>query len=307
MKISKKLIGIGVASFGALASIGGAFALYKQAAENTGFGISAGAYAGSGGTVTYKINGVTNASDVAPQYLTDGGANGGTGLSTTYTQVEYSMALSATYAAGANAQDFVVGNLGISLTNVPEVYRGKLAVWAVVDNYVASSLGEHHYRTSLMPNAEDFAITAEDGHQSFSSNHDIAVSSAGTQVLHIYLKYNLAGIDTLTQNEASLGYTLNVTWGQPVSFNPAYVKGDANQWTADDGYSMAPNINKAYSEGWEWIYNNLPGTIGETKCFIRENETDKWSATNFPCESAKSYNVTWSGVHGAAANYAEVA
>ena len=304
MKISKKLIGIGVASFGALASIGGAFALYQQAAENTGFGISAGAYAGSGGTVTYKINGADGASNVDPQYLTTGGDNGGTGLSTTYTQVEYSMALSATYAAGANAQNFVVGNLGISLTGIPEAYRGKLAVWAVIDNYVASSLGEHYYKNVFM--AEDFAITAEEGHQSFSGNHDIAVSSAGTQVLHIYLKYNLAGIDTLTQNEASLGYTLNVTWGQPVSFNPAYVKGDANQWTVDDGYSMAPNINKAHAEGWEWIYNNLPGTIGETKCFISDGG-DRWSAENYACDPAKSYNVTWSGENGAAANYAEIA
>ena len=304
MKISKKLIGICIASFGAIASIGGAFALYQQAAEDTSFGISAGVYAGSGGTLTYKINNAGGASNVDPQYLTAGGDNGGTGLSTTYTQVEYSMALSAEYAAGANAQNFVVGNLGISLTNIPEAYRGKLAVWAVIDNYVASSLGEHYYKNVFM--AEDFAISAEEGHTQFVANHDVAVSSAGTQVLHIYLKYNLAGIDTLTQNEASLGYSLNVTWGQPVSFNPAYVKGDANQWTADDGFSMAPNINKAHAEGWEWIYNNLPGTIGETKCFINDGE-DKWSAENYACDPAKSYNVTWSGANGAAAYYAEVA
>ena len=304
MKISKKLIGICIASFGAIASIGGAFALYQQAAEDTSFGISAGVYAGSGGTLTYKINDAGGASNVDPQYLTAGGDNGGTGLSTTYTQVEYSMALSAEYAAGANAQNFVVGNLGISLTNIPEAYRGKLAVWAVIDNYVASSLGEHYYKNVFM--AEDFAISAEEGHTQFVANHDVAVSSAGTQVLHIYLKYNLAGIDTLTQNEASLGYSLSVTWGQPVSFNPAYVKGDANQWTADDGFSMAPNINKAHAEGWEWIYNNLPGTIGETKCFINDGE-DKWSAENYACDPAKSYNVTWSGANGAAAYYAEVA
>ena len=239
-----------------------------------------------------------------PQYLTTLGANGGTGLSATYTQVEYSMALSATYAAGANAQDFVVCNLAISLTNIPESYRGKLAVWAVIDNYVGSSLGEHYYKNIFM--GEDFAISAEEGHTQFVANHDVAVSSSGTQVLHIYLKYNLAGVDTLTQNEASLGYSLGVTWGQPVSFNPAYVKGDANQWTVDDGYSMAPNINKAHSEGWEWIYNNLPGTIGETKCFINDGG-DRWSATNYACDSAKSYNVTWSGNNGATANYAEVA
>ena len=304
MKISKKLIGISVASLGILFSIGGAFALYTQAAESTSFGISAGAYAGSGGTVTYKINNVTGNSNVAPAYLTSGGEGGGQGLSTTYSQVEYSMALGANYAAGANVQDYVVGNLAVSLTNIPEAYRGKLAVWVVIDNYVASSLGEHYYKNVFMN--EDFAISAEEGHQSFSGNHNIAVSSTGTQILHIYLKYNLAGIDTLTQNEASLGYNLSVTWGEPTNeFVPAYIKGDSNQWTVDDGYAMAPNINKAHAEGWEWIYNNLPGTMGETKCF-KAGEPDCWTLDNVALEAEKTYNVTWSGTNNVAANYQEI-
>ena len=125
MKINKKLIGISVASLGILFSIGGAVALYTQAAEEASFGISAGAYAGSGGLVTYKINNTAGNSNVAPSYLTAGGVGGGTGLSTTYTQVEYAIALSAEYTNGSNAQNFVVGNLGISLTNIPEAYRGK--------------------------------------------------------------------------------------------------------------------------------------------------------------------------------------
>ena len=89
MKINKKLIGFGIASLGAMMSIGGAFALYTQSAENVSFGISAGTYAGSGGSVVYKINGAGGTSEVAPSYLTTVGENGGTGLSATYTQVEY--------------------------------------------------------------------------------------------------------------------------------------------------------------------------------------------------------------------------
>lgn len=303
MKISKKLIGLSVASLGALASIGGAFALYQQNAEPVSFGISAGTYAGSGGSVTYKINGAGGNSEVAPAYMTALGENGGTGLSATYTQVKYEMALSAAYA-GNNAQDFVVGNLGISLTNIPVEYQGKLAVWAVIDNYTDASLGEHYYKNVFMN--EDFAINDQEGHASFVANHDVAVSSSGTQVLRIYLKYNLAEIDTLTKNEASLGYSLAVTWGQPVGFNPAYVKCDGNQWTADDGYSMAPNINKAHSEGWEWIYNNYPAAKGETKCFI-DDGGDRWSQENFVPTEGKSYNITWSGENGAAAHYDEIA
>ena len=301
MKINKKLIGFGIASLGAMMSIGGAFALYTQSAENVSFGISAGTYAGSGGSVVYKINGAGGTSEVAPSYLTTVGENGGTGLSATYTQVEYQMALSATYA-GNNLQNYVVGKLSISITDIPAAYQGKLAIWAVIDGYEAASLGEHYYKNAFMN--EDFQITDQEGHTSFSGSHDVAVSSNGAQTLKIYMKYNLAGIDTLGQNEASLGYNLSVRWEEPSNeFNPAYVKCDANQWEEDDGFAMLPNINKAHAEGWEWIYNNYPGSDGETKCFI----SDRWSQTNFVPDAEKSYNITWNGNDGAAANYQEIA
>lgn len=302
MKISKKLLGIGVASIGALASIGGAFALYSTAAEDVEFGISAGAYAGSGGTVTYKINDAGGASQINPSYLKEDGTNGGTGLSSVYTQVKYEMALSAVYAAGANAQNYVVGNLSVSLTNIPEAYRGKLSIWVGIDDYVSGSLGANTYGHIFM--ASDYAITNEN--QQFVGAHDVTVSANGTQKLVIYLKYNLAGIDLLEKDEASLGYSLAVSWGEPSNeFVPAYVKGDAIQWSEDEGYAMLPNINKT-TEGWEWIYNNLPGTIGNTKCYIN-NGSEKWSQSDYTCDPAKSYNVTWSGENGAAANYEEIA
>ena len=300
MKLNKKVIGIGVASLGILFSIGGAFALYQQAATDTGFGISQGAYAGSSGSVTYKINGTSGASALAPTYL------GGTGLNATYTQVEYSVNLSAVYAGG-NAQNFVVGNLGISLTNIPEVYRGKLAVWAQIDGYTDDTLGAEHYKNIFMNS--DYAITAEN--QQFVANHDVAVAAAGTQTLHIYLKYNLAELDTLAQDEAGLGYTLAVTWAQPsAEFEPAYIEGIGNAWTADDGYSMAPNINKASAEGWQWIYNNLPGTMDQAKCIGYNNahELSVWSnGENAELDPAKSYDVYWDGNGEHAASFDEIA
>ena len=66
--MKKKLIGIGVASLGVILSVGGAIALYQKAASNVEFGISAGAYAGSTGTITYKINNQANASVVDPEF-----------------------------------------------------------------------------------------------------------------------------------------------------------------------------------------------------------------------------------------------
>ena len=300
MKISKKLIGITVASLGMVFSIGGAIALYQTAADNAGFGISAGAYAGSGGTVTYKINNTAGNSSINPVYMTGGGEDGGTGLSATYTQVKYEVALSAVYAAGANAQDFVVGNLAVSVTNIPEAYRGKLSIAVAIDGYENNSLGKATYEHIF---GEDFAITEEA--QSYNVNKNIAVASAGVQVARIYLKYNLAGIDTLTQNEVGLGYTLNVAWGEATNeFVPAYIVGNGNQWTKDDGYSMAPNINKANAEGWEWVYNNLPGTMESAKCIINDTWSDDPNAS---LDAEKSYNVYWNGNGDAAANFAEIA
>ena len=106
--MKKKLIGIAVASFGVILSVGGAIAFYSQAADDAHFGISAGTYAGSGGVVTYKINGQAGASNVAPAYLKTDGTNGGSALGNGYTQVYYEMALGADFAEGAIAQDYVV-------------------------------------------------------------------------------------------------------------------------------------------------------------------------------------------------------
>ena len=302
--MKKKLIGISVATFGVLLSIGGAIALYQQAAEEAGFGISAGTYAGSSGSVTYKINNQTGNAVVVPAaYLKADGSNGGDALGNGYTQVFYEMALGASFADGANAQDYVVGNLSVSVTNIPAAYQNKLAIWVVIDDYAGSSLGEHYYKNAFM--ATDYLITAEA--QSFTGAHDIAVSAAGTQKLRIYLKYTFEESDLYALDEAGLGYTLSVAWTQPSNeFVRAYVKGTGNLWQEDDGYSMAPNINKPYAEGWEWVYNNLPGSFKEGKCFIHR-ENDVWSADpNAQLDAGKSYNVYWNESSESAANFSPI-
>lgn len=303
MKLNKKLIGIGVASFGMILSFGSAIALYTQAANDANFGISAGTYAGSSGNVIYKINNQTGASNVVPSYLRANGSNGGTALGGEFTQVYYEMALGANFADGAIAQDYVVGNVSVSVTNIPAAYQGKLAIWACIDGYVENSLGEHYYRTALMD--EDFAISNAEGHASFSANADVAVAAAGTQKLRIYLKYTVDNSELYGLDEAGLGYTLSVGWTEAsVGFGRAYVVGAGTIWATDDGYSMAPNINKAYAEGWEWIYNNLPGTFGEAKCVLGSD----WSAgDNANLDPAKTYTVYWTGSDQATANFTPLA
>lgn len=295
--MKKKIIGISVATFGVLLSIGGAIALYQQAAEDTGFGISAGTYAGSTGVVTYKINNAEGNSNVAPAYLKADGSNGGTALGNGYTQVYYEMALGAAFAEGAIAQDYVVGNIAVSISNIPAAYQGKLAIWADIDGYQADSLGAHYYNHALMES--DYAITEENA--SYSGNANISVSAAGTQKLRIFLKYTIADSELYALDEAGLGYTLSVSWTEATeAFGRAYVKGAGNLWTEDDGYSMAPNINKANAEGWEWVFNNLPGSFGAAKCFY----DNKWSAgDDASLDAEKTYDVYWSGSDEAAANF----
>ena len=96
--MKKKLIGIAVASFGMILSVGSAIALYVKAADPASFGIGQGTYEGSEGAITYKINGNTTGT-VAPAYLKANGENGGAGLGGEYTQVKYEFALSATYSS----------------------------------------------------------------------------------------------------------------------------------------------------------------------------------------------------------------
>ena len=302
--MKKKLIGIAVASFGMVLSVGSAIALYVKAAEPAEFGISQGTYEGSEGAITYKINGSTSGA-VDPQYLKANGENGGTGLGGEYTQVKYEFALSATYSSSLIAQNFVVGNLSVDIDNIPAKYQDKLSIWAGVEGYEAGSLGEHYYASSLMPGGVDFAINGEEGHASFNAAADVAVSAAGTQKLCVYLKYNLGNYNLAEMDEESLGYTLNVGWGEPVSFNHAYVKGDSIQWAQDDKYAMTPNINKEYAEGvWEWAFNDLPGSFGPgAKCQVN----DVWSADpNANLDAEKSYNVYWNGSSESAALFQEI-
>lgn len=296
--MKKKLIGIAVASFGMILSVGSAIALYVQNCDPASFGIGQGTYEGSEGVITYKINGNTSGV-VSPQYLKTDGTNGGAGLGGEYTQVKYEFALSATYSSSLIEQNFVVGALSVTVNNIPEKYQGKLSIWAGIEGYQADSLGEHFYASSLMPGGVDFAITSEEGHDAFNVTSDIAVSSAGTQKLAVYLKYNLGDYKLVEEDEASLGYSLSVNWKEASSFNYAYVKGDSIMWSADQKYAMNPNINKPYAEGWEWVYNNLPGSFGPgAKCQVG----DTWSADpNANLDAEKSYNVYWAGAADAAA------
>ena len=293
--MKKKIIGISVAAFGVLLSIGGAIALYQRAAEDTGFGISQGTYEGSTGAITYKVNGATSGT-LNPSYLKSNGENSGTGLGGEYTQVYYEATLGAEFSNTLIPQNFVVGNLAVSVGNIPAAYRDKLSIWVDVDGYQADSLGAEYYGNVLM--TSDYEITAEN--QSMALSADIAVATSGVQKVRIFLKYDLTDVDILSSDEASLGYSLNITWGEPNSFEFANVVGTGNLWNVDEGYAMVPNINKPAAGGFEWVFNNLPGSFGEAKCV----KGTVWSSgDNAVLDAEKTYDVYWSGSAEAAADF----
>lgn len=297
--MKKKIIGISVATFGVLLSIGGAVALYQKAAEDTSFGISQGTYEGSTGAITYKVNGATSGT-LNPSYLKTNGENGGAGLGGEYTQVYYEATLSAEYSSTLIPQNFVVGNLAITVGDIPEVYRGRLSIWVDVDGYEADSIGAQYYGNVFMNS--DYEITQDN--QSMALSADIAVATSGVQKVRVFLKYNLATFDTLSQDENFLDYSLSISWGEPNSFEFANVAGTGTLWTADDGYSMMPNINKPAAQGFEWVFNNLPGTFGEAKCVKGET----WSGgENFKLNEEKTYDVYWSGDAADEADFQEQA
>ena len=289
-----KIIGIGIASLGVVISMGSAVALYTRAASSTGFNIGAGTYSGSTGVVTYKVNDNTSGS-VAPQYWnSDGSDKTGTGLGGIYNQIVYEFTLSATYANDINAQSVTLGNVAVSVTNIPETYRGKLNIWVDIVGYTASTIGESTYKNVFMTEQEgDYAITAE--HQSYSANKDIAVKSAGGvsgQKVRVFLKFaESAYSDLYGADEASLGYSLSLTWGRVSNeFAGAFVVGNGNQWSEDDEFAMVPDIDNAT---WRWRYDNLPGaSLGQAKC----KKGSTWSTgSNTVLTSGKHYNVFWNG------------
>lgn len=289
-----KIIGLSVAILGTAVSVGTAAALYVKKADDAHFGIGA-KWSGLDGTVTYKINNATTGI-AAPSYLKTNGTNGGEGLGGDYTQVHYSFPLGASFSADVPAQNFVVGNFAVNLSNIHEALQNKAKIWVAVKGYTEDSWGAANYASAFM--TEDTAITAA----TYSVNHDLAVSANNVQSVEVYVKLNSAIDDLLGASPLAEAkpFDISVSWGAPTNFEFAHVVGNGTMWQEDDVYAMVPNINKANSEGFEWIFNNLSGSMGNAKA--KKGET--WSADpDTELDAAKTYDVYWSGSATASAYF----
>ena len=294
-----KIIGIAVAALGVVLSFSAAAALYQKAAEDTGFGIGAGTYAGSTGNAHYTINGSTGAgAAVLPTYCDENGAAvaGATGFQEGALQAKYEFALGANYANDVIAQQYVMGKLSVSLSGVTAAYNGKVQVYASVIGYSENTVGASTFGTAVV---NDVTIDAE--HLTAEGSKVVSVKADGSvNKLVVWVKLiNMSEFNYLAQNEAGLGYSLSVTWADlDADYDAcAYIVGSGNQWTVDDEYRMAVDPTQ---ESWIYRFDGLQGSASWTECKAVKTSTKggaitKWSTgeSNFALANGTTYTLLW--------------
>lgn len=292
-----KILGIAVATLGVAGSIGLASALYVTGASDVSMNIGA-TYEETVGSITYKMNNTSSSGMVAPEYVsTDGTKNDGTGLGGEYSQIHFKFELSAEYASNVPAQSFTVGNFKLEISGVDETLINNSKIWMQVKGYQADSVGEDLFAHAFM--TADDSITAA----TYSKSADIAVASSGGQYVDVYFKVtDMSALDLLALDEAS-SMSVTATWtAASDDYSYAYVVGGGTMWAEDDAYRMVPNINKAKSEGYEWMFSNLSGAMGTAKA----KKGDTWSSgDNATLDGAKTYTVYWNGSGSSNAYFAE--
>lgn len=305
MKTSK-IIGITIATLGIAFSIGGAVALYTKSVADVGFGIGAATYTPNDGIVSYTINGHSGAYAVNPTYYKSDDTTPGeiqTGFSEVNRSVKYEFVLGASYAAGLTVQDYITGNLSVTLAGIPAALQSKINTSMYFQGYGDGTLGKVLYGENLKSSDEAINNMVITGASLSVDARDICVSTSGTQKLVVFIKLDNS-IDAFAMNELSNLWSLSVTWAQPSNlFVPAYMANPKVEWSEDDEFVMAPNISKAYSDesDFEW-WGQIKGAADLTIAKCRQG--NKWeNSENHALESGVTYNVSWSGSESAAATF----
>lgn len=295
---TNKIIGVSIATLGVAFSIGGAVALYTKPVGPVGFGIGAATYTSNTSIVTYKINNAAGTNNVAPTFYKDDDITPGedqTGFSEVNRSVKYEFTFSADYADGLTVQDYVVGNLSVSLTGVAAGVQGNIETSMYFLGYSDSTLGKVLYGSNLTSSSTPINNTTVSGASLTVDSRDICVATSGVQKLVVFIKLD-DSLDTLTMNELNNLWTLSVTWAQPSNtFDAAYMANPKVEWAEDDEFVMAPNINKAYSSesDFEW-WAQIKGASDLALAKCRQN--DVWeNSNNHDLTLNQVYNVRWSG------------
>lgn len=279
-----KVIGASVAALGIALSVGGALALYTRAVDPVQFGFSAETYTGATEFYDYTLTQkqALRYTDASGNTISDVG-----GISPTVKQINVEYSLGATYNADVAAQDYVVGNLKVDVTNINEALQGKIKVYIGLNGYVANTVGEDLYKNA-------FGSEVLVSESSYSANHDIAVMTAGDISVTVWVKLqdNVEGGIDYTLLDEGKAFDLAFTWDVATHFNYANVTGALVGWDTLEEYRMVPNLNKAKAEGFEWMFSNLSGEMAISKCRLG----DVWSTgDDAQLDPAKTYTVYWAG------------
>lgn len=270
------ILGLAVALVGSSAAVGGAFALYKKAAEDVSIHIGA----RTDTDFNYQI------SDVA--------WNSGT-----YNPLQPNVTNTLNFKIGGQkssettyTQDTFVGKLSVSIvcadTDFIDYFDGKISATV--------AYGENTYYSKDSRNVLTLAKSETTGNLEGSIQVPAAFASKQSVSMPIAVPSDIP-VATLYGFEGA-SYTVNIAWDEPDDYGFAYVVGTMTGWDFADEWRMAPAID---TEAFEWRYvpdsthKAALSTDVEFKCKNGAN----WSkGGNYKVTeeiSGKVNKITWTG------------
>ena len=287
---------------GISASIGGAYALYKSAANPSEFTIGTYTHSSSG-KITYKVGEVVN------DFV------GGDKISPDNKSGFIKVPLGGVYSDGIAEQEYVYGNLKVDATISSELVNK--VKWSVyIQGYKTGSYwgnwdkvgenlplrkftdGDTTLTATTTNLAKDVAVQAV-------AEPTIPEEVEGTwanQWLEIYIDFT----DALTSEEdmialAGKSFKIDVTFGAPSEgVDIPLIYGDQSGWAEDAlEYRMVPNID---ADKWQWKYVGLENCSkmiiyykqGEVEHYIKAKEGGDENG-NLVLDNTATYQVYYAG------------
>lgn len=275
------LIAASVAAFGAIASIGVSFALYKKVGSKVEIGI--GTYTPVTDAFVYRIG--TPVENIADPVATQTG----------YTQdqtITFDVGGQYPTAQGVIAQNFYVGNLTVDVYSTVSGLTDKITVTPKLSYKAGSS----HAANAFWKNALDPVEDPASGHKTYKGN--IAFATGATNDVDVEIKLSFAFTDAEALSLGGSAYKVDITFAEAnenTGFNWLYIRGDANGWDASNDYRLVPNLGSATNE---FMFNGLTKDIGEMKIATKDWSTAVGSASgggNLSLQYDGAYEVYWHG------------
>lgn len=271
------IIAGGVATFGVIASISSAFALYYKNPDDKKIDIS-----------------LTTAADVSLQIsdITKTGADALSLKDAVSRAMKYKYTLSGSNELNSTySQKYVVGKLKVTLSTDNTKLFDNLTVSNVIDYTNKSPTAEKtetYYSKTTALNTMSFTLSADKKTYSGMMQAPVYVGTndaggiGNDAVLDIALKNTVTDANIIDIAEAS--FNIKIEFMECTDCVAAYVKGlDHLGWTEVDDGMMVPNIMSSKAE-WMW-------TAGKD-----------YGDSTFKCNIGEAWSMNTNGMHGGKAN-----